>query len=432
MLNVDEKYDKRSITEAVRDAMRFHEADGRPVYEDPADQEADEEMEDEADLMAIGGNGRGEGPRVAKYMHHGRRLVEATEAQLKRWIESNVLLKLASVPWRLDDAELVPAAGACINCPKRSGSNAALFGELTADADVCLDPACFSAKQDATVKVHKEAAKQHAKADGCAPGGGLLLKISSKPSRAPLEEIAVEGGEVVTRKAVKQGQWVPATEDGEASCENTVKALMVDGPDKGKLLWCCADQKCKVHKHDVQKPYSYGSSSTRSDPAKEAAEQAKRKIYVESETAIRVAIYRAIRAKVQPSVELIRTVAMKNISEYEAKRICQVLDLPIQTKGDEWDIRRDAAKVLAAYAAKTTEPQLHGLLYDSLNVDAIDVREHNMGRNKESRSELWALAKKHKVDADKIALTFAPAKLAAPKPAAKKAAARKLSPQAKK
>jgi ParB family chromosome partitioning protein len=416
MLDSDPKYDKRPITEVVLEKI-LDDDDG-------GDDEDEDGYEDEKISYNM------PNPQVQKYMRHGRRLVEATEAQLKRWIESNVLLKLASVPWRLDDDLLLPGAGACIDCPKRSGSNAALFGDLTAEADVCLDPACFSAKQDATVKVHKEAAKINAKHDG---GKGWLLKISSKPSRAPLEEEAVGGGEVVTRKTVKQGQWVAATQDGVTSCENTVKALMVDGPDKGKLVWCCADQKCKVHKHEVQKPHSYGSSnSSRSDQAKEAAEAAKRKMYVESETAIRVAIYRAIRAKVQPSVELLRTIAMKSISEYEAGRICQVIELPIRTKGDEWDIRRDAVKVLAAYAAKATEPQLHQLLYDALSIDAINVREHNMSRNKESRSELWAMAKKHKVDAEKIALTFAPVKLVAPKPAAKKPAVRKLSPEARK
>lgn len=56
-------------------------------------------------------------------------------------------LDLDRALFALDDAELLPAAGACTRCPKRTGAQVDLFGET--DRDRCLDRQCFERKQDA-------------------------------------------------------------------------------------------------------------------------------------------------------------------------------------------------------------------------------------------------------------------------------------------
>lgn len=53
--------------------------------------------------------------------------------------------------WPLNDDELVPAAGACTTCPRRTGSQRALLVEMEGD-DVCLDAACWASKTTATVE----------------------------------------------------------------------------------------------------------------------------------------------------------------------------------------------------------------------------------------------------------------------------------------
>src|SRR6201986_3635390 len=40
---------------------------------------------------------------------------------LQFWIDSNILLVLKDAPFNKRDAQLVPAAGSCIDCPKRTG-----------------------------------------------------------------------------------------------------------------------------------------------------------------------------------------------------------------------------------------------------------------------------------------------------------------------
>ena len=54
--------------------------------------------------------------------------------ELAAWIESNILLQLASVPFDKQDETLVPEAGSCANCPKRTGFNKLLFPDIRRDS----------------------------------------------------------------------------------------------------------------------------------------------------------------------------------------------------------------------------------------------------------------------------------------------------------
>ncbi len=63
-------------------------------------------------------------------------------------IRNTYSLQLAAAPFKTDDPQLVPEAGPCQACPKRSGSNPDLFGDFE-NADTCTDPTCFGAKRTA-------------------------------------------------------------------------------------------------------------------------------------------------------------------------------------------------------------------------------------------------------------------------------------------
>jgi len=54
--------------------------------------------------------------------------------RLQTWIEHNVYLSLKSVPFSKDDETLVPEAGSCANCPKRTEFNTLLFSEVREDS----------------------------------------------------------------------------------------------------------------------------------------------------------------------------------------------------------------------------------------------------------------------------------------------------------
>ena len=72
-------------------------------------------------------------------------------------IQRRYMLRLASAPFPRHDAGLVPEAGACSTCPKRTGNAPELFADALA-ADTCTDPECFDAKR----KAHAERTKAEA------------------------------------------------------------------------------------------------------------------------------------------------------------------------------------------------------------------------------------------------------------------------------
>lgn len=69
-----------------------------------------------------------------------------------REVVRDYMLVLADAPFDVKDARLVPAAGACEACPKRTGAQRELFGD-EGKADHCLDRDCYQGKADAHWKV---------------------------------------------------------------------------------------------------------------------------------------------------------------------------------------------------------------------------------------------------------------------------------------
>lgn len=77
----------------------------------------------------------------------------------KRLLQQRFHLGLASVTWDLADTTLLPSAGACSTCPKRTGNQPELFDDET-PADTCTDPDCFEAKRIAQVQATVAAARK--------------------------------------------------------------------------------------------------------------------------------------------------------------------------------------------------------------------------------------------------------------------------------
>ena len=76
---------------------------------------------------------RGDPPSYRECAHH---------------IQDTFMLRLDKAQFTITDATLLPEAGACGDCPKRTGANPDLFKDVDS-ADVCTDPKCYRAKEDA-------------------------------------------------------------------------------------------------------------------------------------------------------------------------------------------------------------------------------------------------------------------------------------------
>ena len=159
--------------------------------------------------------------------------------ELAAWIESNILLQLASARFDKQDETLFPEAGSCGDCPKRTGFNKLLFADVRKDS--CTDPQCFRAKIDAHV----------AKTLAAKPN---LVQISSAWNTregAPLGRNRYL--ELQTKKAKANG---PRTKQVgfERPCDKMTEAIVMDGGRRGELVKVCADLTCRVHHPDTPSP----------------------------------------------------------------------------------------------------------------------------------------------------------------------------------
>ncbi len=64
-------------------------------------------------------------------------------------IEHQYMLNIKKANFKQSDADLLPVAGPCTACPKRTGNQPEIFVDV--NADVCTDPTCFKAKSEAHV-----------------------------------------------------------------------------------------------------------------------------------------------------------------------------------------------------------------------------------------------------------------------------------------
>lgn len=147
----------------------------------------------------------------------------ANVRRLGEWIDRNVHMDLHGAPFKKDDAELIPAAGSCIDCPKRTGFHPELFPDI-AKKDTCTDPKCFHAKLDAFTARRLGELKQK---------GDAIVKITTQyhsPGKA--------------KDVLDSSQYKEA---GAAECPDTKTGLIIDNVGQGKTLRVCTNPKCKQH-----------------------------------------------------------------------------------------------------------------------------------------------------------------------------------------
>lgn len=74
-----------------------------------------------------------------------KEIVGLSYREAKACIEEDFMLRLADVAWPTGDEKLLPEAGSCGKCPKRTGNDRLLFGDVE-DGNLCTDAKCFQAK----------------------------------------------------------------------------------------------------------------------------------------------------------------------------------------------------------------------------------------------------------------------------------------------
>lgn len=302
----------------------------------------------------------------------GNKQVLIPVKELAAWIESNILLELAAAPFGKSDETLVPEAGSCANCPKRTGFNALLFADVRKDS--CTDPQCFRAKLDAHVSKTLQKKPE-------------LVQISSAWNNregAPLGRNRYI--ELDVKRAKGEGQAArqnPTTRP----CEKMSDAIVMDGGKRGQIVKVCADPSCRIHhKHG---PSAQQIAQTRAEERKRI-EKEKLAITVRCRI-LATMLQRASSPLKKADLFLVARALVSRLQFTQALQIAKRYKAAVEATNGQPD--RDLLK----HVARMEEADLCRFLLDlSLLESAYRVP------NKDSEDILLTTAKRYRVDIERV------------------------------
>jgi ParB/RepB/Spo0J family partition protein len=318
--------------------------------------------------------------------------------QAQAEIHNNFMLRLKEAPFDPKDAGLVKKAGACGACPKRTGNQPELFGDVK-DADVCTDPHCYGAKKSA----HFLAIRKSAEAEGRHVISGKAAKdidsgeryggthLSGGYVRAD-DEIYIDG------RSQKVATLLKKVEVDAELLERPVSKDLVEVVNETALRH--ALKKAGIVKSEPRSEYSQQQSASEKK--------------VKAERAARKAMLQAVHDATD-----------KPVSNEEFKFIAARFYVRLWHEGQKiidklWALERDRAqieKVIEAF-----EPaELARFMLDCALVGDVWVYQYEQ----KSAAELVGACERRGIDAAKLRAEATPA------PATKKTAKRKPAKKAK-
>ena len=286
---------------------------------------------------------------------------------LQQWIEQNVMLILKDAPFNKRDAQLVSAAGNCVDCQKRTGHNKLLFSDL-GKQDACTDPACYQNKVNAHVAQTIAAKPQ-------------LVQISTAYG------MQKEGSPVVPRNKYTEVRKPASKEEAKRPefkvCKYTTEAIITEGSGVGTFHKVCANPSCPVH-HPTAKP-----QKTKAEQEKQRKEQA-----IANTTGLRVLSAVSAAVPVRLMKRDLLFILEKLVSLMDERRIeALARQHGIRQKRDDGGI----AKTFSAFLRRADEGTLSRLLVEATIMLAA--------ARTNPASVLRDAANTYKVDTDAIALT---------------------------
>lgn len=148
---------------------------------------------------------------LKKFEYHFANDYNLSGKDVFQFIQENMHAPLGKAPFSLTSETLIPAAGACANCPKRTANSAALFEDIGGE-DLCTDRPCYDGKVKAHLIEVKEEMEQKT--------GEKVITVVTDWSKPPKGALPKSGYELASK--------------GE---KGAVQALVVAGDDIGKKKW---------------------------------------------------------------------------------------------------------------------------------------------------------------------------------------------------
>lgn len=349
------------------------------------------------------------------------------------YVQREFMLRLDQAPFKTSDIALVPAAGACGPCPKRTGNQQDLFGDVRSK-DMCTDPACFEKKRAAA------SAQKRAEAEAA---GRTVITGKEAKQILPSEHSSMQGGYVKLDDACYDDPKHRSFRQ-ILGAKGVKAAAVLESPHDGKLIDV-------MPKSDLKKALADKGIQARSvgtsNPS-QSAELAKKR----AADAYRGELFRQVREEHKGTglddfdLKVVALMFYRRLWNENQKRIAKlygwgnkaISEADFAKKVDEFeqndsealgrlvmDIALIDESVAASYAA-SAKPELLEAVARVRGIDPGVVRKQVEGDMKPKRPTP-APAKKTPADAPKP-----PAKAAAKKtPAVKKAPAAKKVPATK-
>lgn len=167
----------------------------------------------------------------------------------KEYMQENFMLDLSRKTFDIADASLLPKAGACTDCPKRTGNAPDLFDDVKSP-DIRTDPTCFALKKTAAIKL----LQRQAEADGAKFLSGdkakKLIPHNPKFYGAEGEQLERHGHALLTAK-------IPGDENGRTWNQAIKQAGLLD-----PRVANANERKYTIQKIVVQNPHEPGKTHT--------------------------------------------------------------------------------------------------------------------------------------------------------------------------
>ena len=317
------------------------------------------------------------GHRTAAAILKDGKAEAVTVRQLRDWIEREIHLDITNAPFDPQDETLLPAAGSCSKCPKRTGNNPLLFPEVR-QKSICTDRACYRAKVEALVQIRVKPLED---------AGEKPLRVSQAPSwqaKKQQPDVLYEGQ---YRRVVKK-----------AECPQAKSAVVIDGLHAGTFLHVCRDEKCPVHARE-----------TRYQPTpQERAVRAKEALAERIEKQTRMRMLNAIRKKLpatlsRPDLEMAALDYFQRLGHDNHRRLCRVYGWEEKKSkasygGSAVDYRAVAEKTVRAMSMQEAQ---HFLVVCAL-VSDLYCPGYNPQQALAKDSNLARTATRYKIDTVKL------------------------------
>lgn len=245
--------------------------------------------------------------------------------EFDRWIKVRFFQSLAAAPWKKDDATLLPKAGPCTTCPKRTGNAHALFGDVK-DNDRCTDPGCYDGKLEAhRASVIAVLKKNH----------DQVLQLSTESYDTPKGALkCYEYKEIAAKKP----------------CPHAVPGVFVHGKRLNQTTLACVSKKCSKHWPEYR---GTGGGTVNDDQrrhqAQDRARERKRLQKQELRRRIVTAVLNNLKPLTRPDWLLIAEQFFQEIWHEKQKRVATLFGWKVKHRAIEPFIRKLTEKEMPKY-----------------------------------------------------------------------------------